>query len=370
MKKAAQVIGLILLVSCGTGERKIEKPRSNWYALPNAHARCFRILTNGELRQLVVFGPGGGTDTLAVYRMATAREGAHNGAGRAGEIPLLRKVAVVSTTHLAYISVLGNAEAVVGAAHLERIRDPAVLAGVAGGTVHEIATGDGLDKEMLLSLAPDALLDYPFGRSGTAQENGPVRVEVTEYLEEHPLGRAEWIRFFGVLFGEEFKSDSIYKAIELRYNTVSDLARILPDHPKVFFGSAWQGQWHVPPGNSYMARLIDDAGGQYVYAEQEADGNIPLDLETVMVQAREVRHFGAVLSAPGRVKAADLAGGDTRVASLDAVRRGGFYLDSQGSDVFGMALLEPDQLLLDLRCIFHPQHCGGHLARYAFALDQ
>lgn len=370
MRTSAQVFGLLFLISCGTGEGGSTSDPSNWYPLPNSHARCFRILANGEQRQLVVLGPGGQGDTLAIYRIGSGSDTARAGSTSAKELPMLDRVAVVSTTHLPYISLLGKAGSVVGAAHLELIRDTAVLARVRGGTVREISTGDGLDREMLLSLAPDALLDYPFGRTNATQGNGPQRVEITEYLEEHPLGRAEWIRFFGVLFGEEAKADSIYRAIELRYNTVRDLARVLPDHPKIFFGSAWQGQWHVPPGNSYMAQLINDAGGRYAYAEQEAAGNIPLDLETVLIQGREVQHFGAVLSAPGRVRAGDLAGGDTRVAGLAAVREGGFYLDSRRSDVFGMALLEPDQLLLDLRCIFHPQHCGGHRSKYAFALGQ
>lgn len=370
MRTSAQVFALFFLISCGAGEREVARDRSNWYPLTNSYARCFRILTNGEQRQLVVLGPGGSADTLAIYRITSAKDTAQAGSAGVTALPPLQRVAVVSTTHLPYISLLGKAGSVVGAAHLELIRDTAVLARVKGGAVQEIATGDGLDKEMLLSLSPEALLDYPFGRTNNAQGNGPPRVEITEYLEEHPLGRAEWIRFFGVLLGEEAKADSIYRAIELRYNTVRDLARVLPDHPKVFFGSAWQGQWHVPPGNSYMAQLISDAGGQYAYAAQKATANIPLDLEAVLIQGREVQHFGAVLSTAGRVRAADLAGGDTRVARLAAVREGGFFLDSQRSDVFGMALLEPDQLLLDLRCIFHPQHCGGHRLKYAFPLGQ
>jgi len=369
MRSAAYVFLVLFAVSCAGGEENTVD-RTGWYALPNAHARCFRILTRGDQRRLVVLGPGGELDTLATYRIISPSDTARSVKARVTDVPLLDRIAVVSTTHLPYISALGHAASVVGAAHLELVRDTAVLAGIAQGQVQEIANADGLDRERLLVLAPQALLDYPFGRASTGPLGLPVRIEVTEYLEQDPLGRAEWIRFFGVLLGEETKADSIYRAIELRYTTLRDLAGALPDRPKVFFGSAWQGQWHVPPGDSYMAQLITDAGGNYCYTGQKSDGNIALDLETVLLQARSALHFGAVLASPGRVSANELSGGDQRIAHLDAVRRGGFYLDSQRSDVFGMALLEPDQLLLDLRCIFHPKYCNRHRSKYAFALVQ
>ncbi|HMC96967.1 MAG TPA: ABC transporter substrate-binding protein [Flavobacteriales bacterium] len=344
--------------------------RSDWYPLPNSHAHCFRILARGDERQLVVFGDAGAKDTLAIYRIGAKADRTLSTKG-AVDLTVLDRIAVVSTTHLPYISALGRADAVVGAAHLSEVRDTAIVARIARGRTMEIGTADGLDRERLLSLAPQALLDYPFGRTGAATgEQGPARIEVTEYLEQDPLGRAEWIRFFGVLLGEEARADSLYRAIELRYITVRDMASILPQPPKVFFGSAWQGQWHVPPGNSYMARLIADAGGLYCYAGQNSDGNIALDLESVLSKARDAGHFGMVLAASGAVGVMDLAAGDQRIARLDAVKRGGFYLDSQHSDVFGMALLEPDQLLMDLRCIFHPRYCGNHRSKYAFAIDQ
>ncbi|MEO8588292.1 MAG: ABC transporter substrate-binding protein [Flavobacteriales bacterium] len=370
MRSASFVLFAFLTGACTHVEDR-GIARADWYPLPNAHARYFRILARGDERRIIVLGPGGANDTLATYHITAADDTARSAHGAIVEVPSLNRIAVVSTTHLPYITALGRASVVVGAGHLAQVRDTAVLARMKQGSVQEITTADGMDHERLLALAPQALLDYPFGRTNTAQvSGGPVRIEVTEYMEQDPLGRAEWIRFFGVLLGEETMADSIFRAIELRYATVRDMARVLPDHPRVFFGSAWQGQWHVPPGNSYIAQLITDAGGIYCYAEQRSDGNIPLDLETVLSQALTARHFGIVLASSGHVGVSDLSGGDQRIARLDAVRKGGFYLDSQRSDVFGSALLEPDQLLLDLRCIFHPRQCGGHRPKYAFALGQ
>ena len=98
-------------------------------------------------------------------------------------------------------------------------------------------------------------------------------VPVTEYLEVHPLGRAEWLRFFGVLFGVERKADSLYSTIAERYTRV--VVADTSNRPTVVFGSYWQGQWFVPSGNSYMARLIAGElgyGGRLVTDPSKPDG--------------------------------------------------------------------------------------------------
>ena len=127
MRSAAYVFLVLFAVSCAGGEENTVD-RTGWYALPNAHARCFRILTRGDQRRLVVLGPGGELDTLATYRIISPSDTARSVKARVTDVPLLDRIAVVSTTHLPYISALGHAASVVGAAHLELVRDTAVLA--------------------------------------------------------------------------------------------------------------------------------------------------------------------------------------------------------------------------------------------------
>jgi len=363
MKGTVPALLLPALLTACSGTPSPTAQADGWSDIPNAHARFFQLAGSGAARRAIVFGPGGRGDTLAVYRWGGGREGS---LGDGIMLPPLERVAVASTTHLPYFRALGRAAAVVGIAHLGHVRDSLFRAAIGKGRVAEIATATGIDKERLIALAPCALFDHPFGKQAATAESAPgvPTVLVTEYLEEHPLGRAEWLRFFGALLGEEGLADSLFAGIRERY--LAAMAAAGGARPLVFFGSAWQGQWFVPPADSHMAVLISDAGGRYGITWSGGGGNIPLDIEVVIDQARRADRFGALLSAEGPVTAAILAHGDKRLMDLPALREGGFHANGATSDFFGEALLEPDVLLRDLRCVFHPSRCGGHRAKYFF----
>ncbi|MEZ4738541.1 MAG: ABC transporter substrate-binding protein [Flavobacteriales bacterium] len=352
----------MLSIGCSAPDTAVQK--ADWSTAPNAYAEHFELQVRGRDRRILVFGPNGRTDTTGILIV--------HGATEPGEVPLahpLKRVAVVSTTHLPYFEALKASEVVVGVAHAAALRPGVFRDQVANGHTMEISRADGLDKERLIALAPQALFNYPFGRNdGSDEMNIPV-VPITEYLEQHPLGRAEWIRFFGYLLGKEDKADSLFKAIEHRYLTLKGIGAALEDRPRVFFGSNWEKTWYAPPGNSYMATLINDAG-DYLYSDSISDGNIAMPLERLLLASRGAEHFGVVLAAEGRVGALQLAGGDPRLAELDAVREGGFHGNSEHSDIFGQALLEPDIILRDLRCIFRPGTCPSHRPTYFFRVGQ
>jgi iron complex transport system substrate-binding protein len=343
------IIFPLLLAACAPAGQRGEE--GHWQELPLRHARCFSILQQDGQRRLLVFASPERRDTLADLRCG------------ARTAPIQR-LAALSTTHLAFLRALGLERRIVAAAFIDRARDTALIARWRGGEVHEVATADGIDRERLASARVDAVLDYPFGRSRLrAAGSAGAFIPVVEYLEEHPLGRAEWIRFFGVLLDREALSDTLFAAIEERYAEAIESAKAVGPRPRVFFGSAWQGQWHAPPGGSYMARLISDAGGEYALAAAEGAANIGLSLERVYVEISASDRCGVLLAHGGSVRAQDMTG-DPRLAALDAVRLGGFYLDSERSDVFGQALLEPDALLRELACVFRDRDCPCEGHRY------
>jgi iron complex transport system substrate-binding protein len=315
--------------------------------MPNRYAACFQVFRKGDERKLLVFASHDHKDTLAAYRFG----------GTGGpRIPLAR-VAALSTTHAAYLALLDDARSLAGVADGRRVREPLVRTGLAEGRIAELGTPDGVDAEKLLACRANAVLDHPFGRGARQRAAiGVPTIEVAEYLEEHPLGRAEWLRFFGVLLGLEARADSLFQGIEQRY--IEAARSVVADRPRphVFFGSAWQGQWHAPPGNSCMARLIMDAGGEYALAHATGNGNIALDLEQVLHEAAQADFFGAVVADGRQVDEMRLAG-DERIAGLPGWRERAFCMDSERSDVFGRALLEPDVVLHELACIFQHRAC-------------
>lgn len=350
----------LVFISCGLTPEQ-EGAKVGWSAIPNAYAKNFELQVRGEERRLVVFGPQGRTDTVGVHLYRTVQNG-----GEALPTPIERAV-VMSTTHLPFFSALGIGDVVVGTAHADQVRDPFFSEAVRQGRVQDVSRADGVDRERMTALDPQVVFDLPFGMSDR-RDVADHTVLITEYLEAHPLGRAEWIRFFGMLFGKEQRADSLFKAIEHRYTFLRGQRNLLPAPPSVLFCSHWEGTWFAPPGNSYMATLIEDAGGRYVYSDREETGNIPVPLERLLVMGDTIDHLGVLLAYPGTVDRKVLVGGDPRILVLKAVQKGAFYGNSSTSDLFGQAVLEPEQILLDLRSIFHPGSAGGRKSRYFRAI--
>lgn len=346
-------IAALLMTGCRPAATEMESEA--WTERPCRYARCFQLLQRGEERRVIIFGSASRSDTLDVISIPAS-----------STAPPLQRIGLLSTTHVPFIAALGMEDHVAAGAFIDRARNARITERLAMGKVLEVATADGIDRERLTQARVDAIFDYPFGRSQVRSTLPGARfIPVTEYLEEHPLGRAEWLRFFGALMGAEQLADSLFDAIEQRYGAEAGKNAADGSGPVVFFGSAWQGQWHVPPGNSYMAHLIHDAGGRYAFADRSGDANIGLDLETVSAAARKADRFGVILAHGGAVTRLDMTG-DARLAELPVLRKGAFYLDSERSDVFGMALLEPDALLRELACVLRSDTCSCNRHAYVF----
>ena len=357
----APLVALLLFGILGCGEGPSVGVWKGWERIPLHSAEFFQLWQHDQDHMLITFGPGGTSDTTGVFVVGDQGAGAGVPSMAVVFSHPLDRVALMSTTHASFISALGRADAVVGCAYTDRLRDPLVASMAEAGRLEEIASAEGVDRERILMLAPDALFTYPYGSEGSTNLPGKLlMIPIAEYLEKHPLGRAEWIRAFGVLFGKEVLADSLYAGMVRRYEATTALVPQDAKAPEVFFGSSWKGTWSVPAGNSYMARLITDAGGHYLFAERKAQGNLDIDLETVLQVGSSAAYWGRILDQRTVVKESDVAGGDGRIMDLPAFKQHGcFYANSVASDLFGQAGLEPEVVLRDLIDIFHPRLAHG-----------
>ncbi|MBL8010347.1 MAG: hypothetical protein JNJ64_07045 [Flavobacteriales bacterium] len=369
MRTLPAIALLALFAGCGPAAPPAPpSAETSWTGRPNEAATHFRSWHGPEGEALLVLGPAG--DTLARL-LITAVEPPPQGpcAGpwtvvRPGALDLV----LLSTTHTAYVSALRALPRVSACAWPERQRDSTLRAALATGALAGLAEGEGARLEQLTALAPALVLDHPFGGMARLPQHH-VPVPVCEYLEPHPLGRAEWLRFFGVLTGTSVAADSLYATIAARYR-----GRVRPpgpDAPLVFVGSAWRGVWSVPAGNSLMARLVADAGGRYRYADRVAQGNIDLPMEVVMADAHACTHWGVLADVPVLRGAADLPGVDQRMLGTPAFRAGTvFVANSAEADLFGRAMVEPDVLLADLQAVLDPAAHPAHRPTYFRRLPQ
>lgn len=290
-------------------------------------------------------------DTLAVYHLVPKNKTVAPIDGSIQVSVPIERIATSSTTHVPFFKLLGGLDNLIACAYLQHIMDSTVLEYIEDGRIVEISDGTKIDKELLLSASADLVLGFPFGNAMAEigmDDRVPV-IGVTEYLEPHPLGRAEWLKFFAMLLDKEEQADLLFNGIAARYDSIRSSNMLRSTLSGVFFGSYWQGQWHASGGNSYMANLIKDAGGNYLVGRHQGTENVTLDLEELVVLSGKAHVFGKILYSEEPVVYEDLLGFDERVHSIVEEREMTlFYGNTAESDLFGNALVEPDVLLREM----------------------
>ena len=155
------------------------------------------------------------------------------------------------------------------------------------------------DVEKIIALHPEALLISPFENSGGYGKldnlNIPI-IETADYMETSPLGRAEWIKFYGLLYGAD-KADSLFAAIEKGYLSLKAQAAKLPKGLSVLTERKMGSVWYSPGGKSTMGILLKDANARYIFADDEHSGSLSLSPEQVIARGSEVdvwafKYFG------------------------------------------------------------------------------
>jgi iron complex transport system substrate-binding protein len=276
-------------------------------------------------------------------------------------------LATLSTTHLAYFWKLNALDAVAGTAYADWVRNEEVKARLADGRIADLSGEKEIDFEMTVAKAPDALIVYPYGGTDYSrfEQVNIAIVPFAEYLETHPLGRAEWIKVVGFLTGFEAKASDAFAAIEQGYREANLQAAYRSNRPTVFTGSHDNGMWYAPPGNSFIAQFIRDAGGNYLFDEVKQRGNLEMDFEVLLTRAQQADYWGKVVFEEGQLTLDDLRADDERYAALPAFENGNvFYCNAAETDYFGDAIVEPEAILRDLIAILHPEILPEHRYRY------
>ncbi len=202
----------------------------------------------------------------------------------------IQNVLVYSAVHSGLLAELGCPQVVKGIVDAQYYTDSLVLAGLEAGTIRDCGSSMAPAFEKVIELNPDGIMLSPYQNSnyGPIEKLKTAIIECADYMEQTPLGRAEWIKFYGALVGRERQAESIYNAVETAYNTLKQQrAQQGKNHPKVLTETVISGVWNVPGGQSYMARLIQDAGGVYPWADDEHNGSLSLDFNQVLAVAQD-----------------------------------------------------------------------------------
>lgn len=365
---------LLAATSCGSRpERQKQDDReSTLYPLYEPrYAQRFALLSDERGPVLRVFDPWQGADsTVFDYRLAadTAVEPGP------GEIRWpLRSVVCLSSSHVAFLDAVGAVGTVRGVSGRDFITHPAVR----NKTVREVGYDTHLDYETIVALQPDALFLYGLSGEHPAAEKlrqlGVPVIYISDYLEQDPLGRAEWIVPFGLLTGRMEQAVERFMAVEESYRAIGkSVALAAPERPKVMLNAPYKEVWYLPGDRSYIVRLLNDAGAEYLGQGEDSDASRPTSAEQVL---RLLAQADFWLN-PGTARSlAQLRADNRRFATLPVVRQGRVYNNDArttpagGSDFWESGAVRPDVVLADLVRILHPELLPDHTLYYFRLLE-
>jgi iron complex transport system substrate-binding protein len=282
-------------------------------------------------------------------------------------IPVIRtpveRVVVMETVYIGYLAALDQLDSIVGAATVDYITHPSVREAIEAERIESVQNGQSLNIEGLMLLQPDLILtsisgDPAFDVPPKLIRSGLPVVITAGYREPHPLARAEWIQFIAAFFEAAAEAEAFFADTAERYETLRARAQLLADRPTVFTGAPYSGTWHVAGGESYTARVIQDAGGAYLWADETRQNAIALDTERVFAKAAEAD----IWLHPSYYRSLDqLFGADARFAKFGAAQTGQVYNNTRrvsgagGNPIWERGVVRPDEVLADLIHILHPE---------------
>ena len=296
------------------------------------------------------------------------------------QVPV-RSIVALSTTHLVQLEKLGVIDRLVAVNDFKNITTPAVLEKIKTNQIADVGNNSAPNIEKILSLSPDLITSYGTGNPqmdsySKLLEAGLKVGIVSEYMESTPLGRAEWIKFLAVFFNREAIAEQQFSQVAARYQSivakvkskVKSKVNSVQTRPTVFAGFSSQGTWYVPGGDSYVAKLLADAGSSYVWADDRSPGSLNLNFEQVYDRARQAEYW--VNGSQKWKSRSDVKNDDARYEGFLAMRTGKVYSPiarvgpEGGNDYWASGAANPDVVLADLVKVFHPELMTDQLFYY------
>ena len=279
----------------------------------------------------------------------------------------VQKVISFSATQWAVFLRLGEIDRVKGILEGRFVSDTTMKTLLAQEKVYDIGTEAAANIERMIQIQPDILLYSPYfdGNQGGLNITGAVLFPFADYMENTPLGRAEWIRVIGMLAGCEDKADAWFDDIERRYNALSTLCANVEQRPTVFSDLAFNGQWYVAGGRSYIAKLFADAGADYIWKDNPSTASVPMDAESILAKAQHADYWRVINSNHFPMTYESLAKESPVYPLFDAFKnRQIIVCDILPTGYFEQSQCEPDLLLADFIHFFHPELLTGEWADY------
>ncbi|WP_293301151.1 ABC transporter substrate-binding protein [Allomuricauda sp.] len=359
------IASLLLVLGCG------EKKKAPVIDLVTAeepqiqYATGFTVQHNGQFTEIEVTAAWPGSEKSFKYALVPREKLAvitlpSDAYDAIVAIPVERMV-ITSTTHIPSLEALGVLESVVGFPNTDLISSTATRQRIDQGLIKELGTNENINTEVVLELNPELVMGFGINDTNKAYDivkrAGIPVVYNGDWVEQTPLGKAEWIKFFAPFFQKEMEADSIFNDIEKSYQEAKLLAKNAKERPTVLTGGLYKDVWYVSGGKSWMAQFLEDANTDYIWADTEETGGIGLSLEAVLEKAQQADYWlnPSLHGTYEELEQANIhylqfsAFSNKKVYS-NAIRKGA----TGGLVFYELAPQRPDLVLKDLISILHP----------------
>lgn len=277
------------------------------------------------------------------------------------QIPI-KKIIVTSTTHIPSLEMLGVEKTLVAFPTLKYISSEKTRERIDLGKVREIGQNNSLNTEVILDTNPDIIIGYSVDGDMKAFQNleksGQKIIFNSDWTEKTPLGKAEWIKFFGALYDKKEKANIEFETIEKSYNKALKLAQKAETKPTILAGAIYKDQWFLPQGDSWAALFLKEANGNYLWADSTGIGSIALSFESVLDKAKDADFW----IGPGQYTSIDeLLKDNKNYKFFKAVETKNVFSFSTkkgktgGIIYYELAPNRPDLVLKDMIKIIHPE---------------
>lgn len=352
------VFTAFLIGSCSDQKKLVYPKNKGEQSVKIKYSKCFNIKYLDNYILLNITQPYPNAKKVFQYKL---------GKNNSGDDKLIttpvNKIVVSSTTHIPMLELLASEQALVGFQNTAYISSPKTRTLIEAGKVRELGKKGALNTEVVLEIHPDLIVGFALSANSkvyNAVEKANIPVILNgDWLEETPLGQAEWIKFFGVLFDKGQQADSIFNRIEQSYLAAKKLADKAVDNPKVLSGAIMSKDiWNLPGGDSYVAQFLKDANANYLWKNSVGKGSLSLSFESVFEKAKDAD----IWIAPGYFSSKQqMLESNAKYQEFKAFKTGQIYTFANqkgptgGVLYYELAPTRPDLVLKDVIKILHPE---------------
>ena len=368
----------MLLVSCGGRQTTASQEAGDTVRFK--YSTLLSVVRHSDYTEVAVKNPWKQGHTLHRYLLVPSDSRKYEDSNATIVRTPLRRSVMFTTVHCAMLMEFGKQDCISGVADLKYVKIPWIHEQVKAGRITDVGEGMSPVVEKIIDQRPDALLLSPFENSGGYGKLDEIDIpiiECAEYMEPSPLARAEWLRFYGMLYGCEQQADSLFAVIDSSYCALKDLFTSTVNRQpstvnkkSVLLDKVTGNVWYVPGGQSTIGQMIQDAGGDYPWGADDHSGSVSLPFEAVLEKAGEADVWLFRYSSDHDITLSELGAEHHGYSQFRAFRNGEVYgCDVERSLFYEESPFRPDWLLRDFIKVLHPELLPSHTLRYYHRLN-